>query len=185
MCLLSLPTDENHFDIPGSLVPTKWDPYTDFDADPKPVYPPSSFAAYGEYVHFPANGTFSPASFAGLHPLPSPSHIRPSVHHSFMTDGTISLRRGSLPATCPSSTHQPVAISRLIQVNFHGRFLQIPAPTHSNSPFASFLRLSHLVRLIFRFRHISALWYVATYTVNLRRRVRAPFSAVQSPPSSY
>ena len=111
----------------------------------------SSFVAYGEHVHFPADGTFSPASFAALHPLPgsmspsssfedlrpsrnivdsvsprdtalhapswasqlwesvpsslrSPSHVRPSVRHSPMTDGTtvrqrtISLRRGSLSA---------------------------------------------------------------------------------------
>ncbi|KIK04711.1 hypothetical protein K443DRAFT_675725 [Laccaria amethystina LaAM-08-1] len=111
----------------------------------------SSFVAYGEHVHFPADGTFSPASFAALHPLPgsmspsssfedlrpsrnivdsvsprdtalhtpswasqlwesvpsslrSPSHVRPSVRHSPMTDGTtvrqrtVSLRRGSLSA---------------------------------------------------------------------------------------
>ena len=53
----------------------------------------------------------------------------PSVHHCFMTNSTISSCWGSLPATCLSSTHQPVAISQLFPVNFHGIFSHPPIST--------------------------------------------------------
>ena len=54
--------------------------------------------------------------------------------------------------------------------------LQIPALTHPNSHFTCFLRLSQLIRLIFRFKPMFAVRHVATYTADVRRRVRAPVS---------
>ena len=110
-------------------------------------------------------------------------------------DDDISTQNGLLlsaqrPAPRPLPQLPPGAISQLVPANSYGRFLQISRCSSLRPRPSSFcstwhLRLSHLVYLIFIFEPVLEAWHVATYAVDVRLRVRAPISLVQSVPSNH
>ena len=109
-------------------------------------------------------------------------------------DDDISTQNGLLlsaqrPVPRPLPQLPPRAISRLVQAKSYGRFLQISRYSSLRPRPSSFrswhLRLSHLVYPTFIFEPVLEAWHAATYAVDVRLRVRAPISLVQSVPSSH
>ena len=83
------------------------------------------------------------------------------------------------PHRPPAATHSPRPSPNSVRLTFTDVSYKFPQPPIL-TPW--FLHPSNLVRLILRFKPVFVVWHVASYTVDVRRRARAPVSAVQSLP---